>query len=127
MLPSAAVDTTTGTQRFVQTRSFSYLRSEPLKSPAPTVDKTELSRDVLNPARVHFNGETAGPLGLLQAPGCDGATSGAKPCRRYELLGRISLLSLSRYLFPLAMAIPHFNHRITWTYFRICSTCVLHS
>ncbi len=55
---------------------------------------TELSHDVLNPAHVRFNGRTAQPLGRTSAPGCDEPTSGAKPPRRCELLGEISLLSL---------------------------------
>ena len=51
---------------------------------------------------------------------------GAKPPRRYELLGEISLLS-PEYLYPLSDGPSMRCHRITKPHFRACSTCMSRS
>src|SRR5439155_25917045 len=72
------------------------LRSEPLKSPAPTVDKDRtVSRRSEPSSRTTLTGEQPDPLHLIQPQ--DGMSShrGTKPCRRKDVLGRITLLSLA--------------------------------
>src|SRR5437764_14673367 len=69
------------------------LRSEPLKSPPPTVDKDRnVSRRSEPSSRTTLTGEQPDPWDLLQPQDVMSRHRGAKPCRRYELLGRISLL-----------------------------------
>ena len=56
---------------------------------------TELSHDVLNPApRTALMGEQPNPWDRLQPQVAMSRHRGAKPPRRCELLGEISLLSL---------------------------------
>ena len=75
------------------------LRLEPLKSPAPTVDKDRtVSRRSEPSSRTALTGEQPDPWDLLQPQDVMSRHRGAKPCRRYELLGRISLLSLAYLL-----------------------------
>ena len=75
------------------------LRIEPLKSPAPTVDKDRtVSRRSEPSSRTTLTGEQPDPWDLLQPQDVMSRHRGAKPCRRYELLGRISLLSLAYLL-----------------------------
>src|SRR3712207_9574923 len=80
-------------QRFVRPGPL-VLRSEPLNSPAPTVDKDRtVSRRSEPSSRTTLTGEQPDPWDLLQPQDVMSRHRGAKPCRRYELLGRISLLS----------------------------------
>ena len=75
------------------------LGSEPLNSPAPTVDKDRtVSRRSEPSSRTTLTGEQPDPWDLLQPQDVMSRHRGAKPCRRYELLGRISLLSLAYLL-----------------------------
>ena len=70
------------------------LRLEPLKSPAPTVDKDRtVSRRSEPSSRTALTGEQPDPWDLLQPQDAMSRHRGAKPRRRYELLGAISLLS----------------------------------
>ena len=70
------------------------LRFEPLKSPAPTVDKDRtVSRRSEPSSRATLMGEQPNPWDLLQPQDVTSRHRGAKPLRRYELLGAISLLS----------------------------------
>src|SRR6266536_4720840 len=70
------------------------LRLEPLKFPAPTVDKDRtVSRRSAPSSRTALTGEQPDPWDLLQPQDAMSRHRGAKPCRRCELLGRISLLS----------------------------------
>src|ERR671919_201759 len=70
------------------------LRNEPLKSPAPTVDKDRtVSRRSEPSSRTALTGEQPDPWDLLQPQDAMSRHRGAKPCRRYGLLGKISLLS----------------------------------
>src|SRR4051812_5495119 len=82
-------------QRFVRLGPL-VLESEPLNSPAPTVDKDRtVSRRSEPSSRTTLTGEQPDPWDLLQPQDVMSRHRGAKPCRRYELLGRISLLSLA--------------------------------
>ena len=85
-------------QRFV-TLGPLVLESEPLNSPAPTVDKDRtVSRRSEPSSRTTLTGEQPDPWDLLQPQDVMSRHRGAKPCRRYELLGMISLLSLAYLL-----------------------------
>src|SRR6058998_2363965 len=70
------------------------LGRKPLKYPAPTVDRDRPgSRRSKPSSRTAFIGEQPNPWDLLQPQDAMSRHRGAKPCRRYELLGKISLLS----------------------------------
>ena len=70
------------------------LVSEPLKSPAPTIDRDRtVSRRSEPSSRATLIGEQPNPWDLLQPQDVTSRHRGAKPLRRYELLGVISLLS----------------------------------
>ena len=72
-------------------------------------------------------GEQPNPWDLLQPQDVTSRHRGAKPLRRCELLGAISLLS-PEYLLSFERWPFHFrNHRITMSYFRTWSTCQSHS
>src|SRR5471032_3258950 len=80
-------------QRFVIPGPL-VLRNEPLKSPAPTVDKDRtVSRRSEPSSRTTLTGEQPDPWDLLQPQDAMSRHRGAKPDRRYELLDAISLLS----------------------------------
>src|ERR1700721_2678779 len=86
-------------QRFVRPGPL-VLGSEPLNSPAPTVDKDRTVPRRSDPSpRPTLTREQPDPWGLLQPQNVMSRHRGAKPSRRYELLGSISLLSLA-YLLP---------------------------
>jgi hypothetical protein len=75
------------------------LRFEPLKFPAPTVDKDRtVSRRSEPNSRTALTGEQPDPWDLLQPQDAMSRHRGAKPGRRYELLDPISLLSLAYLL-----------------------------
>ncbi len=85
-------------QRFVRPGPL-VLRSEPLNSPAPTADKDRtVSRRSEPSSRTALTGEQPDPWDLLQPQDAMSRHRGAKPRRRYELLGAISLLSLAYLL-----------------------------
>ena len=70
------------------------LRTEPLKSPAPTTDRDRtVSRRSEPSSRATLIGEQPNPWDLLQPQDVTSRHRGAKPLRRFELLGAISLLS----------------------------------
>ena len=80
-------------QRFVRPNPL-VLRSKPLRYPAPTVDRDRPgSRRSKPSSRTAFIGEQPNPWDLLQPQDAMSRHRGAKPSRRYELLGKISLLS----------------------------------
>ena len=67
---------------------------EPLKFPAPTTDRDRtVSRRSEPSSRATLIGEQPNPWDLLQPQDVTSRHRGAKPLRRYELLGGISLLS----------------------------------
>ena len=70
------------------------LVSEPRKFPTPTSDRDRtVSRRSEPSSRATLIGEQPNPWDLLQPQDVTGRHRGAKPPRRYELLGAISLLS----------------------------------
>ena len=75
------------------------LGNEPLKSPPPAVDKDRtVSRRSEPSSRAALTGEQTDPWDLLQPQDATSRHRGAKPGRRCELLGPISLLSLAYLL-----------------------------
>jgi hypothetical protein len=80
-------------QWFVQPGPL-VLRSDPLKYPAPTPDRDRtVSRRSEPSSRTALMGEQPNPWNLLQLQDAMSRHRGAKPLRRCELLGVISLLS----------------------------------
>ena len=99
------------------------LGSTPLNSSTRIADRDRtVSRRSEPSSRTTLIGEQPNPWDLLQPQDVMSRHRGAKHCRRYELLGSISLLSPA-YLYPLSDGPSTQNHRITMTCFRICSTC----
>jgi hypothetical protein len=80
-------------QRFVQLGPL-VLKSDLLKFPAPTSDRDRtVSRRSEPSSRAALMGEQPNPWDLLQPQDATSRHRGAKPPRRCELLGEISLLS----------------------------------
>ena len=80
-------------QRYVQPGPL-VLKSDPLKLLAPTTDRDRtVSRRSEPSSRATLMGEQPNPWDLLQPQDVTSRHRGAKPLRRYELLGAISLLS----------------------------------
>ena len=80
-------------RRFVRPGPL-VLRAAPLKSPTPAIDRDRtVSRRSEPSSRATLIGEQPNPWDLLQPQDVTGRHRGAKPPRRYELLGVISLLS----------------------------------
>ena len=80
-------------QRLVQPGPL-VLRSDPLKLPALITDRDRtVSRRSEPSSRATLIGEQPNPWDLLQPQDVTSRHRGAKPPRRYELLGEISLLS----------------------------------
>src|SRR4029450_7906138 len=70
------------------------LGTAPLKSPTPATDRDRtVSRRSKPSSRTALMGEQPNPWDLLQPQDAMSRHRGPKPCRRYELLGKISLLS----------------------------------
>jgi len=80
-------------QRLVQPGPL-VLRSDPRKLLTPTTDRDRtVSRRSEPSSRATLMGEQPNPWDLLQPQDVTSRHRGAKPPRRYELLGEISLLS----------------------------------
>ena len=80
-------------QRFVQGGPL-VLAPAPFKFPTPTTDRDRtVSRRSEPSSRATLIGEQPNPWDLLQPQDVTSRHRGAKPLRRYELLGEISLLS----------------------------------
>ncbi len=76
------------------------LKSTPLNFPTPAEDRDRtVSRRSEPSSRTTLIGEQPNPWDLLQPQDVMSRHRGAKPCRRYELLGKISLLSPAYLLF----------------------------
>src|SRR6187399_1233273 len=85
-------------QRYVHSGPL-VLGAAPLKFPTPTADRDRtVSRRSKPSSRTSLIGEQPNPWDLLQPQDEMSRHRGAKPCRRCELLGRISLLSLAYLL-----------------------------
>ena len=80
-------------QRFVRPGPL-VLRSDLRRLPTPTTDRDRtVSRRSEPSSRATLIGEQPNPWNLLQPQDVTSRHRGAKPLRRYELLGGISLLS----------------------------------
>ena len=80
-------------QRYVHPGPL-VLRTDPLKTPTPTADRDRtVSRRSEPSSRTTLIGEQPNPWDLLQPQDVMSRHRGAKRCRRYGLLGIISLLS----------------------------------
>ena len=80
-------------QRFVHPGPL-VLRIDLLKFPTLVADRDRTVSQRSEPSsRTALNGEQPYPWDLLQPQDAMSRHRGAKPCRRYERLGRISLLS----------------------------------
>ena len=80
-------------QRSVQLGPL-VLKSEPVNIPTPTTDRDRtVSRRSEPSSRTAFMGEQPNPWDVLPPQDAMSRHRGAKPPRRYELLGEISLLS----------------------------------
>src|ERR687893_3120049 len=85
-------------QRYVHSGPL-VLGAAPLKSPTPTEDRDRtVSRRSEPSPRTALMGEQPNPWDLLQPQDATSRHRGAKQCRRYGLLGTISLLSLGYLL-----------------------------
>ncbi len=85
-------------QRYVHPGPL-VLGAAPLKFPTPTADRDQtVSRRSEPSSRTTLIGEQPNPWDLLQPQDVMSRHRGAKQCRRYELLGIISLLSLEYLL-----------------------------
>ena len=86
-------------QRYVHPGPL-VLRTDPLNTPTPTADRDRtVSRRSEPSSRTTLNGEQPYPWDLLQPQDVMSRHRGAKHCRRYGLLGSISLLSPEYLLF----------------------------
>ena len=80
-------------QRYVHPGPL-VLGTNPLNTPTPTADRDRtVSRRSEPSSRTTLIGEQPNPWDLLQPQDVTSRHRGAKPPRRYELLGEISLLS----------------------------------
>ena len=90
-------------QRFVHPGPL-VLRTAPLKFPTPTIDRDRtVSRRSEPSSRTTLIGEQPNPWDLIQPQDVMSRHRGAKPPRRCELLGEISLLS------PVSVERRHFH------------------
>ena len=109
-------------QRYVHPGPL-VLGTDPLNSPTPTADRDRtVSRRSEPSSRTTLIGEQPNPWDLLQPQDVMSRHRGAKRCRRYGLLGIISLLSPA-YLLSVERWPFQRDHRITMSDFRLCSTC----
>ena len=103
-MPSALIQTRRGYPAVHLAAQPAYRRSvnhgplvlvaDPRKTPAPTIDRDRtVSRRSEPSSRATLIGEQPNPWDLLQPQDVTSRHRGAKPLRRYELLGGISLLS----------------------------------
>ena len=80
-------------QRFVHS-GLLILGTDPLKCPTPATDRDRtVSRRSKPSSRTALMGEQPNPWDLLQPQDAMSRHRGAKPSRRYGLLGKMSLLS----------------------------------
>ena len=103
------------------------LGKAPLKSPAPTTDKTELSHDVLNPARVPLSPANSRTLGTSYSPRM-GRGDIEVPDTAVDVNSWAVLACYPRGSFyPISHGPSTRYRRITLPDFRLCSTCRSHS
>ena len=110
-------------QRFVRPGPL-VLRPDLRRLPTPTTDRDRtVSRRSEPSSRATLIGEQPNPWNLLQPQDVTSRHRGAKPPRRYELLGGISLLS-PEYLLSLSDGPSIRIRRITMPQFPACSACL---
>ncbi len=103
------------------------LRTGPLKSPAPTLDRDRtVSRRTEPNSRTTIDRRTAEPLGPASAPGCDESTSVPNLAVDMNSWAR-SACYPRRTFYPLSDGPSIRDHRITITCFRTCSSCLTRS
>lgn len=113
-------------QRFVRPGPL-VLGTALLNTPTRTADRDRtVSRRSKPSSRTALMGEQPNPWDLLQPQDATSRHRGAKPSRRYGLLGKISLLSRGTF-YPLSDGASTSHRRITSPYFRTCSTRQSHS
>ncbi len=113
-------------QRFVQPGPL-VLGSASLKAPTPTSDRDRtVSRRSEPSSRTALIGEQPNPWDLIQPQDAMSRHRGAKPRRRCERLGAISLLS-PEYLLSYFFHPSTRNGRVTRAWFPICLACRPHS
>ncbi len=109
-------------QRYVHPGPL-VLGTDPLNTPTPTADRDRtVSRRSEPSSRTTLIGEQPNPWDLLQPQDVMSRHRGAKPPRRYGLLGEIACYP-RRTFYPLSDGPPTRDHRITIADFRLCSTC----
>ena len=92
-IPGGAAGATTGKPEVRPTRS-SRTKVRPSQTSTPTTDRDRtVSRRSEPSSRATLIGEQPNPWNLLQPQDVTSRHRGAKPLRRFELLGAISLLS----------------------------------
>src|SRR5947207_10063503 len=113
-------------QRFVRPGPL-VLGTAFLKYPTRAADRDRtVSRRSKPSSRTALMGEQPNPWDRLQPQDATSRHRGAKPSRRYGLLGKISLLSPG-YLLSVSDGASTSHRRITSPYFRTCSTRQSHS
>ncbi len=121
-LPGGAAGATTGSPEVRPARSSRTGAGSPQVS-TPTTDRDRtVSRRSEPSSRATLMGEQPNPWDLLQPRDVTSRHRGAKPLRRYELLGGISLLSRSTF-YPLSDGPSMRYRRITMPKFPSCSAC----
>ncbi len=124
--PAVPLGGTTGAQEVCPARSSRTSAGSPQIS-TPTTDRDRtVSRRSEPSSRATLIGEQPNPWDLLQPRDVTSRHRGAKPLRRYELLGGISLLS-PEYLLSFERRPSMRNRRITMLKFPSCSTCLSRS
>ena len=109
-------------QRYVHPGPL-VLRTNPFKYLTPTADRDRtVSRRSKPSSRTTLIGEQPNPWDLLQPQDVMSRHRGAKLRRRCELLAE-SACYPRRTFYPLSDGPSTRDHRITMTYFRICSNC----
>ena len=100
------------------------LVTAPRKTPTPTIDRDRtVSRRSEPSSRATLMGEQPNPWDLLQPQDVTSRHRGAKPPRRYELLGGISLLS-PEYLLSFERRSFHTRPPDHYAQFPACSACL---
>ncbi len=113
-------------QRFVHPGPL-VLGTALLKFPARAEDRDRtVSRRSKPSSRTALMGEQPNPWDLLQPQDATSRHRGAKPCRRYGLMGRSACYPRGTF-YPLSDGASTSHRRITSPDFRPCSTCQSHS
>ena len=100
------------------------LVTAPLKTPAPTIDRDRtVSRRSEPSSRATLMGEQPNPWDLLQPQDVTSRHRGAKPPRRYELLGDQPVIPGVPF-YPLSDGVSIHIRRITMPQFPACSACL---